>query len=205
MTPLSLPGPCRWRPATSQLVDGLVTGSGFSLIEVLVALIITALGLLGLAALQAKLQVSGIESYQRAQALLLVQDMGDRIATNRKHAADYVTTSGALGTGDTPTADCSTLSTIALQDRCEWSKTLQGEAEKSGNAQRGAMTGARGCIQDLGNASYLVSVAWQGMIPLTAPAGVTCGAGLYGTSGTPCADDKCRRAVTTIVRIGTLR
>jgi type IV pilus assembly protein PilV len=203
MTPLNRPS--RRQYVTNRSVENPWAGSGFSLIEVLVALVITALGLLGLAALQSKLQVSGIESYQRAQALLLVQDMGDRIATNRKHAADYMTNSGTLGTGDTTAADCSTLSTIALQDRCEWSKTLQGEAEKSGTAQRGAMTGARGCIQDLGNASYLVSVVWQGLIPLAAPAGVTCGAGLYGTSGTPCADDKCRRAVSTIVRIGTLR
>ena len=203
MTPLTRPG--RWRPAIGRSVVGLLARSGFSLIEVLVALIITALGLLGLAALQAKLQVSGIESYQRAQALLLVQDMGDRIATNRKNASAYVTSSGTLGTGDTPASDCSTLTTIALRDRCEWSKTLQGEAEKSGTEQRGAMIDARGCVQDLGNASYLVSVAWQGMIPLTAPAGVTCGAGSYGTTGTSCANDNCRRAVSTIVRIGTLK
>ena len=203
MTPLSRPP--RWCPTTGRSIADPGAGNGFSLIEVLVALVITALGLLGLAALQAKLQLSGIESYQRAQALLLVQDMGDRIATNRKNAGAYVTTSGTLGTGDTPASDCSTLTTIALRDRCEWSKTLQGAAEKAGTEQRGAMTGARGCVQDLGNASYLVSVAWQGLIPLAAPAGVTCGAGLYGASGTPCADDKCRRAVSTIVRIGTLK
>jgi len=191
--------------APTWVTTPLGVAAGFSLIEVLVTLVIVALGLLGLAGLQAKLQVSEIEAYQRAQALLLVQDMADRIATNRKNATAYVTAS-ALGTGDDPADDCAGLETTAAQDACEWSTALQGAAEKSGDNAVGAMVGARGCVEDIGSDSYLVTVAWQGLTPLSAPsAGLACGSGLYDGEGeSPCTDDLCRRAVTTIVRIGTM-
>ncbi len=55
---------------------------GFSLLEVLVSMFVLALGLLGLAGLQTRVSVAEMESYQRTQALILVQDMVDRIATN---------------------------------------------------------------------------------------------------------------------------
>lgn len=181
--------------------------AGFSLIEVLVALVVVSLGLFGLTALQAKLQLSEIDSYQRAQALLLVQDMADRIATNRKNAAAYVTDSDTeLGTSDTPATNCAAETTPALRDRCEWSTALQGAAEKEGTTLTGAMVGARGCVDDIGNSSFLISVVWQGLTPLSAPPeGLTCGAGDYdGGDNSPCQADLCRRAVSTIVRIGTM-
>ena len=43
---------------------------GASLIEVLVTLVIVAFGLLGIVGMQARLQVSEMEAYQRSQALL---------------------------------------------------------------------------------------------------------------------------------------
>lgn len=203
----TLTRPRRRSQATDRSVTHPGAGNGFSLIEVLVALVITALGLLGLAALQAKLQLSEIESYQRTQALLLVQDMADRIATNRKNASAYVTAAGsALGTGDASTSDCSALTSTALRDRCEWSKTLQGAAETLGTDKRGAMVSARGCVEAISTTSYLVTVVWQGLSPVTAPAGLTCGTGHYdGTSGSVCTQDRCRRAFSTVLRIGTLK
>ena len=60
---------------------------GVSLIEVLIAMVILAVGLLGLVGLQGRLQVLQVESYQRAQALMLLQDMSNRIALNRNNAA----------------------------------------------------------------------------------------------------------------------
>ena len=49
--------------------------SGFSLIEVLVTLVLLAIGLIGLAGLQAKTSLAEMESYQRAQALIIAQDL----------------------------------------------------------------------------------------------------------------------------------
>ena len=67
------------------------------------------------------------------------------------------------------------------------------------------MIGARGCVQQVGS-DYMITVAWQGMTPISAPpASVTCGANSYnGTSGAACINDLCRRIVTTLVRIGAL-
>lgn len=176
---------------------------GVSLIEVLIAMVILAIGLLGLVGLQGRIQVMQMESYQRAQALILLHDMASRIALNRNNAASYVT-ANPLGAGMVcPVANASRVDA----DLRDWCVALQGAAETSGGNNVGAMVGGRGCVQSLGAGNeYLVTVAWQGLGPVSAPpAGVTCGQNLYnGAAGTPCVNDLCRRVVTTIVRIATL-
>jgi type IV pilus assembly protein PilV len=176
---------------------------GTSLVEVLVTIVIVAIGLLGLAGMQSRLQASELESYQRAQALLLLQDMGSRISTNRASATDYVTGPGSpLGAGMT-CATTDVTSTRAELDAAEWCGALQGAAEVSASGNAGAMLGARGCVEQLPNDDYLVTVAWQGIAPLSAPpASLACGAGLYDDA--TCGADLCRRAVTTVVRVASL-
>lgn len=174
---------------------------GASMIEVLVAMLIIAFGLLGLAGLQGQLQVSELEAYQRSQALLLLNDMASRISTNRLNAASYVTGT-TYGSGMTcPTSTTST----AARDLREWCQALQGAAEKTGNTQQGAMIGGRGCVESVAG-DYMVTVAWQGLTPISAPpSSVACGRNSYdGGTGAKCANDLCRRTVTTLVRIGTL-
>lgn len=176
---------------------------GVTLIEVLVTVIILSIGLLGIAGLQSRLQQSEMEAYQRSQALLLLNDMASRIASNRNNAATYVTGAASpLGVGMT----CPSNSGSRKQrDSSEWCAALQGAAENVGTSQIGAMLGGRGCVESLGSGQYLVTVAWQGLFPLAAPsAGVACGANSYGSAGSSCADDVCRRVVTTIVRVATL-
>ena len=173
---------------------------GATLVEVLVTIVIIAFGLLGMAGLQVRLQMSEMESYQRSQALILLNDMANRLAANRNAHASYVTAS-ALGAGMTcPTA----VDTIVNRDKKEWCDALQGAAETSGTTKLGAMIGGRGCVEVVG-AEYMVTVAWQGLTPISAPpSSVTCGQNSYNTTGTPCVNDLCRRAITTIVRIGSL-
>ena len=175
-----------------------------TLIEVLVTVVILAIGLLGLVGLQARLQVLQVESYQRAQALMLLKDMAGRIANNRNHAAAYVTTA-PLGTG---MACPTSTATRQAADVAEWCRLLQGASEATvGGAQVGAMIGGRGCVQSLGSGQYMVTVAWQGMAPISAPpVTVTCALNQYnGTGpGAVCQNDLCRRVVTTIVRIADL-
>ncbi|MDA8127779.1 MAG: type IV pilus modification protein PilV [Betaproteobacteria bacterium] len=180
---------------------------GTSLIEVLVTIVILAIGLLGLAGLQSRLQASEMESYQRAQALVLLNDMASRIEANRAQAANYAAAapvSTPLGAGMTcPAAGTSQLS----QDVAEWCEALQGAAETSGGSAVGAMIGGRGCVETTATpGEYLVTVAWQGLTPIANPTGSpTCGAGKYnGAIGSSCTGDSCRRFVTTIVRIANL-
>src|SRR5437016_3217449 len=119
--------------------------SGFLMLEVMIAVVILALGLLGLAGLQARAHQSENESYQRVQALALLRDMADRINANRANAASYITpTSAPLGTG--ATKDCSAPTATADVDLCAWSQALLGAGETLGSTNVGAMLGARGCI-----------------------------------------------------------
>jgi type IV pilus assembly protein PilV len=186
---------------------------GFSLIEVLVTMVILMVGLLGLVGLMLQSQRSQVESYQRVQALVLMQDMVNRINSNRKAAKCYATTT-PLGTGYSDTPSCAETDPTAGQksqaasDMVSWNSLLLGSAEKSGANDTGVMLGARGCITVTDavplkalvapNKLYnvVVSVVWQGNGKTVAPTGVDCGANLYG-------DDAQRRAVTTPIRIMT--
>lgn len=179
---------------------------GFALIEVLVTLVILMLGLLGLVGLMVQSQRSQMESYQRVQALVVIQDMVNRINTNRKAAVCYAVTTAAngapfLGTDSAVTPTC-TVGTAeqqsrAVQDLTEWNNLLLGSAEKSGTSDVGSMLGARGCVSVVSPGVYQVSVVWQGNGKTVAPAGVTCGTGLYG-------DEAQRRAVTVPLQITSL-
>jgi type IV pilus assembly protein PilV len=171
---------------------------GTTMIEVLVSIIIVVVGLLGLAGLQSRAAVAEMEAFQRAQAIVLVQDMVDRINANRKASAAFITATPA-GTPNAP-ADCSTLNGPP-RDLCEWNNALLGAAESVGGLKVGAMIGARGCVTDLGTTmprQYLVSVVWQGLAPTKAPGATSCGLGAYG-------DDATRRAITATVGIGCLQ
>jgi type IV pilus assembly protein PilV len=139
-----------------------------------------------------------------------MDDIANRIATNRAHAAAYVTGAGSpLGTGMTCPA-----SPVTLQqtDTVQWCNALRGVAEVAGANKVGAMLGARGCVEALTpttNNEYMVTVVWQGLAPISAPpASIACGANLYdgavGSTSSNCAADRCRRVVTTIVRIAGL-
>jgi type IV pilus assembly protein PilV len=160
---------------------------GVTLIEILVTVLIIAFGVLGLIGMNVKVQNAQMDSYQRAQAILLVQDMAGRIIANKTNALNYVTAS-ALGTGDSQPASCSGLSGVSL-DQCEWSNALKGAGERTTSGADcsaspasciGAMVGARGCVSRISTnpSVYQVTVAWQGTTDLVAPS-LTCGSGSY--------------------------
>lgn len=186
------------------------------MIEVLVTMVIIAFGLLGIAGLQMRLQSSEMESYQRTQALILLDDMVNRINANRLTASAYPTSAplaSPVGAGMT----CSTTdgtSTRVQHDIKEWCNALQGAAELAGadKVKVGAMVGGRGCVESLdlgkkGEKRYRVTVAWQGLTPIAAPgADEACGKDLYnGASGTVCQADRCRRTVSTEISMANLK
>jgi len=178
---------------------------GSTLLEVLVAIVILSFGLLGVVGLQAKMQVGEIESYQRAQAVLLLQDMVNRINANRPNAASYVAASTVFGTGDTTWTTCPAAPPLAARDQCEWSFALKGTAEARSTTNLGAMVGARGCIEQIQAANgaagvctpgiYRVTVAWQGMQG-TGTSSLACASGSYGS------DDTVRRAIAARIVVG---
>lgn len=173
------------------------TQAGATLIEILVSLVILMIGLLGLIGVMVQSQRAQLESYQRVQALLLVQDMVARINTNRLAADCYLM--GPVGTSSaavTATPGCALANTDAKQQRAQadledWRNLLLGSAEVSAGNNVGSILGARGCIsRDATTGVYQVAVVWQGIQAVGAPpAGITCGSGLYG-------DESQRRAVS---------
>lgn len=204
------------------------SSQGFTMIEVLVTLVVLALGLLGVMGLQARGQQAELESYQRAQALVLLQDMVDRISANRTdaHSKLYATAVTFPVGGGGALTNCASPTAGAAYDICDWSNQLNGAAEaasgsscdtSSGSGCIGAMLGARGCItydasKELtdstgavmsGTGIYTVTVVWQGVAATSPPpSSITCGQNLYPATGT--ANDALRRAVTATIRIANL-
>lgn len=178
---------------------------GTSLLEVLITIVILAFGILGLAGLQSKIQLAEMESFQRAQATLLLSDMIERVSANRDNAASYsLAASSPVGTGDTQTTNCTTVAAGSTRDICEWSNALKGASEKINSANTGAMLGGRGCVTQVQAPDpaagvclpgvYRVTVVWQGMNQTTASS-LTCGQGSY----TP---DTTRRAISSQITVG---
>jgi type IV pilus assembly protein PilV len=165
---------------------------GAAMMELLIAMLVIAFGVLGFVGLQAQTALSQVEGYQRSQALLLINDISARMSLNRVNAAAYV----GNNIGTTDPGDCTTPATRAGKDLCEWSLLIQGAAEVRGTAKLGAMTGARGCITSPAANQYLISIAWQG-VQATGASANTCGQGAYS-------NENMRRTVTTVVQIATL-
>jgi type IV pilus assembly protein PilV len=190
-----------------------IKSAGFSLIEVLVALVIVVVGLLGLIGLQGFAQQSEFESYQRAQALILLNDMMEKINTNRSSATCFGMTNeltgtpyfGTTGAGHVGTIDCASgyynnetrlLVNQAMQD---WDESLRGVTETKGGNAVSALVGARGCVsRDAATNTFTVAVVWQGMTSTFNIEDINCARGLYG-------GDANRRVVWATVRIATLR
>src|SRR6476620_2364400 len=112
--------------------------SGALRIEALIAILICAFGLLGFAGMQARATSAEFESYQRSQALVLIEDIVSRINANRANAGAYVS-AGLIGGG--AIADCSAL-VGAPRDVCEWANLLRGSAETRGATKVGSMFNA---------------------------------------------------------------
>jgi type IV pilus assembly protein PilV len=169
------------------------TSRGFTLIEVLVTMVIIAIGIMGLAGLQMTSLNSQFESYQRAQALLLVEDMSNRLRANADAArAGSYPEGAAYGLG--PDVDCTTLTVTAERDMCEWNDAVAGVSVVEGGRNLGSAMGARGCIENIagsvdGETVIRLTLAWQGMSPTISPVS-TCGVNAFGD------DDAYRRTVT---------
>ena len=137
--------------------------NGFSLIEVLVALVVLSIGMLGIAALHIDGVRTGYSALQRTHAVNLAADMADRIRANP--TGNYDVGAGASGAApavacaDTASAaapgDC-TSDQMAAYDVWEWRSALEPEAATG-------LPGGAGRI-DLDTAtdpdSFVITVSW---------------------------------------------
>ncbi len=166
---------------------------GASLLEVLIALIILSVGLLGVASLQGMSKAASYQSYQRTQATNLVDGIIERIRANPTAAASYHTglnTPLGGGTKSTPSPDCSssacTEAQLAAYDLWEFEQTIDGAHITLADASKvGGLLNPKGCIVFTAAAGKIntgklsVILSWEGMMETTdaaTSAAVTCGA-----------------------------
>lgn len=104
--------------------------SGVGLIEVLVALIIMSVGLLGIASLYVTALQAKTTSLSRMKAVNLAQDMADRIRANPSAVSSYTlansdsqTTLGSSPNCSSTSETCSSTQ-MALFDKYEWDKMI---------------------------------------------------------------------------------
>lgn len=102
--------------------------NGFSLLEVMIALVIFSIGLLGLAGLMSQSLSYNNSSQYRTQATFLAYDMLDRMRSNRTQASDP-TLGYNIDWGVNPgAASCyntnCTASALANSDKTQWKDAL---------------------------------------------------------------------------------
>lgn len=100
---------------------------GFTLIEVLVSALILAIGLVGVAGLQAMSLKNNQSAYMRSQATALAYDLADRMRSNvdAANAGSYAPGAAAVRATCTTSTGCSAQQ-LAQNDVSEWQSALAG-------------------------------------------------------------------------------
>lgn len=124
--------------------------SGFTLLEVMIALLVLSIGLLGIAALQGVGLRSSHGAYLTSQASLLAYDMADRIRANPQTPATYngFDTDGVNCGAALPAAP------LATADLSQWACAVQ-QLLPGGSASIVGAAGANGI------ATYTITVEWD--------------------------------------------
>ncbi|ESS74046.1 type IV pilus modification protein PilV [Methyloglobulus morosus KoM1] len=129
---------------------------GFTLIEVLIAMLVLALGLLGLAALQATTLKNNQNSYYRSQATQFAYDIADRIRANEVEAlkgaaSKYFMDINAAQqkTGCNSTTGCSS-ALMAENDLYEWESIITG-----------MLPSGVGLVSQNGTNGFLITIRWD--------------------------------------------
>lgn len=127
------------------------TNNGFTLIEVLVAVIILAIGLLGLAGIQTVGLKNNQSAYMRSQATQLAYDIADRMRANVAGAATYtaIDPPDAAETASCKTAAGCTPAQLAQTDLYQWNTTLTN-----------ILPGGSGTIALAGN-TFTITITWD--------------------------------------------
>ncbi|HSH42817.1 MAG TPA: type IV pilus modification protein PilV [Arenicellales bacterium] len=149
------------------------TQQGLSMIEVLVAITILSVGLLGTAALQIQSKRTNLGSVERTFASMLVHDMFERMRANpsqrRVYLAEldksnYVGQAGGSAPGNCIDNQC-TPAQMARWDVWDWEQSLIGAREVSGSANTGGLVLPLACMTGPaggGEGLYTIAVNWRG-------------------------------------------
>jgi type IV pilus assembly protein PilV len=135
--------------------------TGFTLIEVLVAVVILALGLMGLAGLQATGLANNQSAYNRSQVSQLAYDIADRMRSNAGFAAQYVTATapGSIPSCPNDTNPCTACTTTATP--CLEGDLVAKDVFEWKNALRATLPSGDGIIASEGGDAYNITVQWD--------------------------------------------
>jgi type IV pilus assembly protein PilV len=126
---------------------------GFTLVEVLVALVVMSVGMLGIAALYLEGLRAGRTALYRTTAITLAADMADRIRANRNAGLAYAGTGpGAAGGCVNGNLDC-TAEDLAADDWFDWSNRLAAQLPDGATGEVVVDAAAP-------PATYTITVAW---------------------------------------------
>ena len=158
---------------------------GFSLIEMLVALIVFSVGLLAIAGMQTMSKQANFEALQRTAASQIAYGLLEDIRVNGDAINTYLG-AGEIGggaRGAEPAPNCSgnavcTAAQKAAHDLWFWEQVLDGNLEMSGNAGAGGLVLPALCITGPaggGAGIYTVTIAWRGTASLNSANPSNCG------------------------------
>ncbi|WP_158100494.1 type IV pilus modification protein PilV [Neiella marina] len=140
--------------------------SGVTLIEILVAVVVLGIGVLGALALQGTAKRGNLEAFQRTQAVLIARDLAERMVSNR--TADLDSYQGTY-TGSTVTtfSDCLGLDSCTPEQMVSWDlyqfdQAIKGGSEVRGDRDTGALINAEGCVSHTAGLIQIVLV-WKGV------------------------------------------
>jgi type IV pilus assembly protein PilV len=101
---------------------------GFALIESMVAIVVVALGVLGILGVQLRTLSDTQTGVRRAQAIRLVEDLSERMKTNPNALGNLASYQIGWGTPSSP-PDCKTVAcnaqNLALSDIRQWKQNVQ--------------------------------------------------------------------------------
>ncbi len=158
------------------------TQKGLSMIEVLVAVTILSIGLLGTAALQVQSKRANLGSVERTLASMLVNDLFERMRANPGQSAVYLAALNSANnvgvSGDTAPTTCvdsaCTPEQLAAWDVWDWEQSLIGASEVSGGVNTGGLVLPLACMTGPaggGEGLYTMAVNWRGHTEITDGAG----------------------------------
>ncbi len=165
---------------------------GFSLIEMLIALVVFSVGLLAIAGLQTVSKQANFEALQRTAASQIAYGLLEDMRVNGDAINVYLA-AGEMGggaRGAEPAPNCSGAAICnaaqkAAHDLWFWEQVLDGNLEMSGNAGGGGLVLPTLCIAGPvggGAGMYTVTIAWRGTANLSNANASACGTvgGNYG-------------------------
>ncbi|MDH3589490.1 MAG: type IV pilus modification protein PilV [Gammaproteobacteria bacterium] len=160
--------------------------AGFTLLEVLVALVVFSVGLLGIVSLQIVSKKAIYDSLQRMTAANLANEVIERMRANPGALDMYL----GIYMEDlpTPATDCGVSTCnpaeLAAYDLWSFGAVISGALETSVHGNAGGISDPTFCVSgplDGSSGNYEVAIAWRGRSVFPSRPAHLCGVGQYGS------------------------